>query len=105
MITIECDLELELEGQRYHLVHDPQRSQQLLLDVPSISAALNLVVQLGRTPAASWLGPLMQRARLEPIRLALTYRGKELLNQSLTSYARLQTLWKLSRRWQDLLHR
>ncbi|MBS2037063.1 hypothetical protein JST97_18895 [bacterium] len=105
MISVQCDLELELNGDRFRLVHDPVRPNQLLLEIPSFSAGLKLATQISTPSLRSLLWSLQQPDWLDQIHLALCYQKREMINQSLQSYARLETLWRISSRWREAFTR
>lgn len=101
MISVDCDLSVEIDGDCFHLRHDPARARQLVLEIPSMAAGLRLARQISSPGLRMVLWSLQQPDWLEGTQLALRYRQTELLNQSLQSYARLETLWRLSQSWKQ----
>ncbi len=101
MISVDCDLQLELEGSLFRITRDQLRHNQLILDIPSLDAGLKLARQVSSPPLRALLWSLQETGWLEQVQLALRYRNIELINQSLQSFARLDTLWKLSNAWKS----
>ncbi len=99
MISVDCDLSLELDGSLYRLRRDQSRPNQLVLDIPSWEAGLKLARQLSVPSLRALLWSFQETGLLEQVNLALRYRNLELINQSLQSFSRLETLWRLSQRW------